>query len=99
MATIEKVQQWYAAQCDGEWEHQYGLSIDTLDNPGWSVSIDLIGTVLHDVNMEKYQQDNSPNDWIFCEIKNQTFIGICERNLCQRFSRIRSSLQLHLHDS
>jgi hypothetical protein len=25
---------WYASRCDGEWEHGYGISIETLDNPG-----------------------------------------------------------------
>jgi hypothetical protein len=37
---------WYLAQCDEEWEHQYGVSIDTLDNPGWSLTIDLDRTSL-----------------------------------------------------
>jgi hypothetical protein len=37
---------WYLAQCDGDWEHQYGVSIGTLDNPGWSLTIDLEQTSL-----------------------------------------------------
>ncbi|WP_203237204.1 Imm53 family immunity protein [Streptomyces gilvosporeus] len=28
---------WYTSQCDGGWEHEYGIRIETLDNPGWSV--------------------------------------------------------------
>jgi hypothetical protein len=28
------LQGWYATQCDGDWEHEYGVSIETLDNPG-----------------------------------------------------------------
>ena len=32
------LQRWYVAQCDGEWEHAYGVEIGTLDNPGWSIS-------------------------------------------------------------
>jgi hypothetical protein len=35
---------WYVAQCDGDWEHRFGLEIGTLDNPGWSLAIDLAGT-------------------------------------------------------
>ncbi|MEH0820740.1 Imm53 family immunity protein [Micromonospora sp. CPCC 205714] len=40
------LQAWYATQCDGEWEHEFGIQIETVDNPGWSVSIDLGDTAL-----------------------------------------------------
>ena len=40
------LQQWYSAHCDGEWEHGFGVTIATLDNPGWSVTIDVEGTQL-----------------------------------------------------
>lgn len=36
---LDRIQQWYASRCNGEWEHQGGLSIETTDNPGWSVTI------------------------------------------------------------
>ena len=40
MADLLKVlQQWYQSKCDGTWEHMYGVEIDTLDNPGWTVSL------------------------------------------------------------
>lgn len=25
------LQSWYLSNCDGEWEHGYGVAIDTLD--------------------------------------------------------------------
>lgn len=37
---------WYAAQCDGTWEHRRGVSVQSTDNPGWWVKIDLEGTRL-----------------------------------------------------
>jgi hypothetical protein len=40
------LQRWYSAHCDGEWEHGFGVTIETLDNPGWSVKIDVEGTEL-----------------------------------------------------
>ena len=46
MSTIKEIEDWYRAQCDDEWEHQFGMKIDPLDNPGWSVEIDLKGTNL-----------------------------------------------------
>jgi hypothetical protein len=27
MEIIEQIQTWYAAQCNGDWEHQYGISM------------------------------------------------------------------------
>jgi len=44
MDTLSELQKWYEAECDGNWEHHYGVKIDTLDNPGWLVTIDLTDT-------------------------------------------------------
>jgi hypothetical protein len=38
---LPRLQRWYTRQCDGDWEHQFGVEIRTLDNPGWLVKIDL----------------------------------------------------------
>ena len=27
------LQSWYQSQCDGDWEHEFGIRIETLDNP------------------------------------------------------------------
>jgi len=35
---------WYSNNCDGNWEHYNGIKIETIDNPGWSVSIDTEGS-------------------------------------------------------
>ncbi|HJR56265.1 MAG TPA: immunity 53 family protein [Rhizomicrobium sp.] len=44
--NIAWLMNWYLAQCNEDWEHQNGVLIDTLDNPGWSLTIDLEGTSL-----------------------------------------------------
>jgi len=75
MGLIEQIQAWYAAQCNGDWEHQYGVSIETLDNPGWSVIVDLFGTNLEDIRFQAYQEDKGEDDWIFCEVNGSKFIG------------------------
>jgi hypothetical protein len=71
--AIERIQQWYAAQCNGEWEHDHGISIDTIDNPGWCVQIDLVGTSLESVSIVPYSHDSGERDWIFCEIRDGKF--------------------------
>jgi len=40
------LQAWYPVQCDGDWEHEFGVRVETLDNPGWSLRIDLDGTAM-----------------------------------------------------
>ncbi len=37
MNTLTWIQKWYAKHCNGDWEHFYGVKIETVDNPGWSV--------------------------------------------------------------
>lgn len=35
------LERWYASHCDGEWEHKNGVTITTLDNPGWRLRFDV----------------------------------------------------------
>jgi len=65
MSNLERLQAWYLSQCDGDWEHSYGVKVETLDNPGWSVEIDLNETELEGCAFEKIQIERSENDWLF----------------------------------
>lgn len=76
MNEIEKLQLWYRTQCDGSWEHEYGIAIDTLDNPGWSVMVDLVGTNLHSMQMEPLIEDVNEAEWLHCKIENGKFVGM-----------------------
>lgn len=66
---------WYMSQCDGRWEHFYGIKIDTLDNPGWGVEIDLSDTDLIHKPFTNIEKDISDSDWMFCRINNNKFEG------------------------
>ena len=46
---LERLQRWYLYRCDGDWEHSFGITIETLDNPGWMVTIDLQDTEWQDL--------------------------------------------------
>ncbi len=48
MTDLEWLSEWFEQQCDGDWEHEFGVTIGTLDNPGWSLRVDLVGTPLRD---------------------------------------------------
>ena len=37
---------WYAQRCNGDWEHAFGIELETIDNPGWHLKVDLVETGL-----------------------------------------------------
>lgn len=53
--------QWYLSQCDNDWEHSYGVKIDTIDNPGWSLKIDLTDTRMEGRAFERAEH-GAPSD-------------------------------------
>jgi hypothetical protein len=69
--TLTWLQEWYRSRCDGGWEHEKGLSIDTLDNPGWSVEAD-IGSI---EVPEPVQFERSNTDWVDCRVEQGRFYG------------------------
>ena len=77
---FQRIQFWYASNCDGDWEHGNGVAIETIDNPGWSVTINLEGTDLAKAVLTKPDvmigQKVGQEDWVLCWIENQTFYGI-----------------------
>ncbi len=74
-SPLDSLGEWYAAQCNDEWEHGFGIRIDTLDNPGWYVVIDLNGTALEQLHLEKRVVENSEQDWFRIEVKDKKFVG------------------------
>jgi hypothetical protein len=75
MDALEFLQSWYRAQVNGEWEHSRGVTIETLDNPGWRVTIDLVETPLQGVSMTPVRRQKSAHDWLVCEIERDQFRG------------------------
>ncbi len=72
---IEWLQDWYVAHCNDRWEHGYGVTIETLDNPGWRVEIDLEDTSLEGRAFETVDMDKSDNEWVFCHVEGKKFKG------------------------
>ena len=46
MNVVQELQNWFISQCNGEWEHKLAIEIQSCDNPGWWVKIDLKDTAL-----------------------------------------------------
>jgi hypothetical protein len=75
MDVIEKLQEWYFSNCDGDWEHSYGIRITTVDNPGWGVDINLSETRLEEKAFEKIKIRRAETDWVLCFVDNGFFKG------------------------
>ncbi len=75
--VFEWLQKWYESQCDGDWEHEYGIKIETVDNPGWYVVINLVGTECEGCSFSSIQVDIDERNWYFCLIRNNNFESSC----------------------
>jgi hypothetical protein len=96
MNSIEWLQQWYLAQCNDNWEHYHGVKFETLDNPGWRITIDLKGTTLDQIPDQWLEIGDinhwgvtGNHDWIDCRIEDGKFTGAggpdCLIKLCDVF--------------
>ena len=70
---LKWLEEWYLNKCNGEWEHNYGITINTLDNPGRDISIDLIDTEvkLNDLKWQYFEK--SEKDWFGYKIEKNVF--------------------------
>jgi hypothetical protein len=79
--SLRELQDWYRSQCNDNWEHSHGVKIETLDNPGWTVTVDLRETVLQSKTFQGLSKgviaDNltESEDWIVCKVEEQKFKG------------------------
>jgi hypothetical protein len=71
---LTALQSWYASQCDGDWEHQDGIEINTLDNPGWRIVINLDDTELAGKPFEAVEENyEHETDWLRCWVADGKF--------------------------
>lgn len=89
-STLSRLQSWYSRQCDGVWEHTFGISIDTCDNPGWWVKVNLEGTKLQgqsfdelaeNVDIERHAQGPS---WFNCHVEGNIWHGAGDETQLER---------------
>lgn len=94
MAMIEPLLDWYNARLDGDWEHRYGFTIQTADNPGLIVTLDPGGDLgadrsvedRYEMRMDRFphpEADGQPiRDLVWdIRIRNGTLAGFCEPGL------------------
>lgn len=75
MDLLKQLEGWYQEHCDGDWEHSFGIRLETLDNPGWRLQIDLTLTPLEALEYEVLKE-KSNLDWYSIQVANKRFIGM-----------------------
>uniref|UniRef100_A0AAU3IBR9 Immunity 53 family protein n=1 Tax=Streptomyces sp. NBC_01393 TaxID=2903851 RepID=A0AAU3IBR9_9ACTN len=74
---LDRLQNWYAQQCNGDREHEWGVKIATLDNPGWTISIDLEETDLEERDYPRQEINRATQDRVCAWIAEKTFHAAC----------------------
>lgn len=62
--VLDTLRAWYASQCNGDWEQQYGVTISTLEDSGWQLRVDLVGTALAGTELSRDLVVRSDDDWL-----------------------------------
>lgn len=78
MILIE-LQKWIEAQSDGDWEHEHSIKMETIDNPGWNISIPIFRTSLEGyIYEDKTYHDEM--DWYEILSDGNYFTSNCSLN-------------------
>jgi hypothetical protein len=81
---LDWLTEWYLAQCDEDWEEEFGVTIDTLDNPGWSLTVDLDHTAFEGRKFapiyegvpdgeQQFQGGDGDTRWMVCRLEGPKF--------------------------
>jgi len=69
------IQNWFYNNCNGDWEHNQNIIIENLDNPGWSLTIKLEGTLLEKKPFKTVDIEKDKNNWHYCRVHQGKFEG------------------------
>jgi hypothetical protein len=72
-SILEWLINWYHLQCNGDWEHQNGIHIVTLDNPGWHVTVSLENTPVEQYSFQTTLIERTEDDWLAIQVQNSLF--------------------------
>jgi hypothetical protein len=75
MELLQRIQRWYTINCDGDWEYGYPISITTVSNPGWAVTIPLQDTCLRNASLDDFHEERSATNWVGYSIRDGSFQG------------------------
>lgn len=90
ISMLARLQTWYAEQCNGVWEHSFGIAINTCDNPGWWVKINLLGTPLQTKVFSEVSEGVDAQrfalgpTWRSCRVDGETWHGAGDETQLER---------------
>ncbi|UOG40333.1 Imm53 family immunity protein [Leptospira noguchii] len=67
--------EWRKSQCDGDWEHENGIAINTNRDRGWQVKIEANFTELDGVSIDHSLIQKGADDWYSFSLKNGKFLA------------------------
>lgn len=76
-AGLQHLVEWFARHCDGDWEHDSGIRIETLDNPGWAIRIRLDDTELEGVRADWVVWEKDERRWLHWRSTGSHFEASC----------------------
>lgn len=93
--TLRGLERWFSSNCDGDWEHQFGIRIESLDNPGWLATVDLTGTPGEGFLIETASERDSEPSWLRVWSDGQVLSMACDpTRLRDGIQRIESILKI-----
>lgn len=75
--AFDQLQSWFVDMCDGDWEHDSRVKLESLDNPGWSLSVNLADTPGGPFAMNRVDVAESELRWWSCWMDSQEFRAAC----------------------
>jgi hypothetical protein len=89
---LKRLERWYSVQCNGDWEHTNGITIETVDNPGWYFKVELTDTYLADRAFAEISENRGDDKKAFlCVVRDREFIGCCPPD------RLNEVISIFLH--
>jgi hypothetical protein len=74
-SCLSRLEAWFASECNGDWEHTYGITLETVDNPGWMLKVEIADTLLSGRPFTTVSERVSDSDWLHCTVTEGIFRG------------------------
>jgi hypothetical protein len=73
ISDIEWIQKWFKKHCDGDWEHENIFKLESISNPGWSLTVDMSETPLELYEFDSGLVSKGDEDFYWIKVKNAKF--------------------------
>ncbi len=92
MSILIWLQEWFKSQCDGDWEHSYGIKLESLDNPGWSVTIETENSNSELNDFDWISNEVNDTDWHYYRVINGAYEASGDFNKLEKLITIFKNL-------